>query len=55
MGEREGGVVPEYPERWKRERVLWFVHEWIREHQTGEDFEPEMNVRDVQKWGDEQE
>jgi hypothetical protein len=50
-----GGPVPKYPEQWKRERMLWFVHEWIQEHQTDENFVPELSVHDVQQWGDEQE
>ncbi len=55
MGESSGGATPKYPEQWKRERMLWFVHEWVQEHQTAEDFEPEINVREVQRWGEQQE
>jgi len=31
-----GTEAPRYPEYWKRERMLWFVHEWIQENQAGE-------------------
>jgi hypothetical protein len=50
-----GGSTPQYPEQWKRERMLWFVHEWIEEHQVGEDYVPEISVFEVIRWGDEQE
>jgi hypothetical protein len=38
------GGGPECPEQWKRERMLWFVHEWIQENQTDESFVPELSV-----------
>ncbi len=55
MGESRGQTAPEYPEQWKRERMLWFVHEWIQEHQDALDFEPGISVREVQGWGERQE
>jgi hypothetical protein len=50
-----GRPEPEYPEQWKRERVLWFVHEWILENQVDEDYVPEFSVQELIRWGDEQE
>ncbi len=55
MGENRGQTAPEYPEQWKRERLLWFVYEWIQEHQDALDFEPEISVGEVQGWGERQE
>jgi hypothetical protein len=58
MEDMSGGTgrgMPDYPERWKRERLLWYVHEWIQEQQVGEEFVPELTVTDVQVWGDQQE
>jgi hypothetical protein len=46
---------PEYPEQWKRERMLWFVYEWLEQHLTDEDPMPQLNVQEVREWGSEQE
>src|SRR5215208_5041282 len=46
---------PEYPEQWKRERMLWFVHEWLDRNLTDEDPMPQLNVQQVSEWGSEQE
>jgi hypothetical protein len=55
MSGGSGGATPQYPEQWKRERILWFVHEWIQENQAGEDLVPEISVHKIIGWGDEQE
>lgn len=55
-GDMSGGAaVPEFPEQWKRERVLWFVHEWIQERHAQGDYNPALAVHDVEEWGDGQE
>lgn len=36
---------PEYPEKWKRERMLWFVHEWPQENLADEDPVPHLMSR----------
>ena len=46
---------PEYPEQWKRERMLWFVYEWLEQHLTDEEPMPQLNVQEVREWGSEQE
>jgi hypothetical protein len=46
---------PEYPEQWKRERMLWFVHEWLQENLTDEDPVPQLDYYKVRDWGNEQE
>jgi hypothetical protein len=46
---------PEYPEQWKRERMLWFVHEWLELNLTDEDPVPHLKVDEVRDWGNEQE
>jgi hypothetical protein len=45
---------PSYPEKWKRERMLFFVHEWIQDHQTDEDIQPNLSREEVQQWGQKQ-
>lgn len=50
-----GGARPEYPEQWKRERLLWFVHDWIQERHAADDNTPMLDVHEVQHWGEEQE
>jgi hypothetical protein len=46
---------PEYPEQWKRERMLWFVHEWLQQNLTDEDPVPLLRAEEVQEWGNQQE
>jgi hypothetical protein len=46
---------PEYPEQWKRERMLWFVHEWLQQNLTDEDPQPRLTYNQVADWGNEQE
>jgi hypothetical protein len=46
---------PEYPEQWKRERMLWFVYEWLQQNLTDEDPMPQLNVQQISEWGSEQE
>lgn len=47
--------IVQYPEEWKRERILWFVHEWIQEHQTNDRRTAYLRASDVAQWGDSQE
>jgi hypothetical protein len=46
---------PEYPEQWKRERMLWFVHEWLQQNLKDEDPVPLLRAEEVQEWGNQQE
>lgn len=46
---------PEYAEKWKRERMLWFVHEWLEDNLTDEDPVPHMMASEVAEWGKQQE
>ena len=46
---------PKYPERWKRERMLHFVYEWMQENQTPNDLVPMLTARTVNEWGEKQE
>jgi hypothetical protein len=46
---------PEYPEQWKRERMLWFVHKWLEQNLTDEDPQPRLTYNQVADWGSEQE
>jgi hypothetical protein len=50
-----GGGQPEYPEQWKRERLLWFVHERIQERRAQGDYAPMLQANDVEQWGHAQE
>jgi hypothetical protein len=46
---------PTYPEKWKRERMLFFVHEWLEENPPEGVYVPTLDAHIVETWGDSQE